>query len=67
MEVGGIKGKIMISEQSDLPYMMIPLANLEEVEAVKSQQKLTIEIIPVSHIDEAVLAIKELNAKGHVE
>lgn len=63
MEVGGIKGKVMISEQSDLPYMMIPLANLVEAEAVKSQEKLTIEIIPVSHIDEAVLAIKELNAK----
>ncbi|MCZ2260277.1 S16 family serine protease [Sporosarcina sp. G11-34] len=61
-EVTGIRGKIIISEQSDLPYIMIPLANLKEAEAVKSQENLTIEIIPVSHVDEAVSAIKELNA-----
>lgn len=62
LEVAGIRGKIIISEQSDFPYIMIPLANLEEAEAVKSQENLTIEIIPVSHVDEAVSAIKELNA-----
>lgn len=44
------------------PVILIPLANRDEAEVVKLQQELTIEIIPVSHIDEAVLAIKDLNA-----
>lgn len=63
IEVGGIKEKIMISEQSNLPYIIIPLANLKEAETIKSQQKLNIKIIPVSHFDEAILAIEELNEK----
>ena len=51
----------MISEQSGLPFIILPMANAEEAEMVKSQQKLTIEILPVRHIDEAVLVIRELN------
>lgn len=62
MQVGGIKAKMMIAEQNGFPVVIIPLANREEAEVVKLQQELTIEILPVSHIDEAVLAIKELNA-----
>ncbi len=61
MQVGGIKAKMMIAEQNGFPVIMIPLANREEAETVKVQQELTIEILPVGHIDEAVLAIKEWN------
>lgn len=64
MEVGGIKSKMMISEQSSIPIIIVPLANLEEAETVKNQQKLSMEIISVSHIDEAVQAIKELNGEN---
>ena len=63
MEVGGIKEKVIIAEQTGLPFIIVPLANVEEAETVKSQQELAIEILTVSHIDEAVLAIKELNAE----
>ncbi len=63
MQVGGIKAKMMIAEQNGFPIIMIPLENKEEAETVKKQQELAIEILPVSHIDEAVLAIKELNVK----
>ena len=63
MQVGGIKAKMMIAEQNDFPVIIIPLANKEEAETVKSQQELTIEILDVSHIDEAALAIEELNAE----
>lgn len=62
MQVGGIKAKMMIAEQNGFPVVIIPFANREEAELVKLQQELTVEILPVSHIDEAVLAIKELNA-----
>lgn len=62
MPVGGIKAKMMIAEQTGFRVVIIPLANREEAEVVKLQQELTIEILPVSHIDEAVIAIKELNA-----
>lgn len=62
MQVGGIKEKMMNSVKSDLPFIIVPSANLEEAETVKSQQELAIEIFAVSHIDEAVLTIKKLNA-----
>lgn len=61
MQIGAMKAKMMIAEQNGFPVVIIPLANREEAEAVKVQQGLSIEILPVSHIDEAVLAIKELN------
>ena len=61
LEVGGITAKMMISEQNGFPFIIVPTANLEEAEAVKSQEKLTIEILPVSHIDDAVRTIEELN------
>lgn len=60
-QVGGIAGKMIISEQNGFPYIIVPHANREEAEAVKAEQKLTIEIVPVHHIDEAVMVIKELN------
>ena len=60
-QVGGIAGKMIISEQNGFPYIIVPYANLEEAETVKAQNNLTIEIVPVHHIDEAVMVIKELN------
>ena len=60
-QVGGIAGKMIISEQSGFPYMIVPYANLEEAETVKAEQQLSIEILPVHHIDEAVMVINELN------
>jgi hypothetical protein len=64
-QVGGIKVKMMISEQSGFPFIIVPMANAEEAETVKSQQDLEIEILPVRHINEAVQVIKELNDSSH--
>lgn len=60
-EVGGIGGKMIISEQNGFPYIIIPVANRKEAETVKAEQKLAIEIIPVHHIDEAITVIQEIN------
>ncbi|MCG7343947.1 hypothetical protein MHZ92_07375 [Sporosarcina sp. ACRSL] len=61
MEVGGIAGKMIISEQSGFPYIIVPYSNIEEAKTAKAEHKLAIEILPVHHIDEAVMVIKELN------
>lgn len=63
MQIGAIKAKMMIAEQAGLLVAIIPLENRKEAEIVKEQQGLTIEILAVSHIDEAALAIRELNAR----
>jgi len=60
-QVGGVAGKMIISEQSGFPYIVVPYGNKEEAETVKGQNNLAIEILPVQHIDEAVMAIKEIN------
>ena len=52
---------MIISEQNGFPYIIVPYANREEAETVKAEQQLSIEILPVHHIDEAVMVIKELN------
>ena len=61
MEISALKAKMLIAEQNIFPYIMIPLDNLKEAKILKAKYKLIIEIIPVSHIDEAVEKINELN------
>lgn len=61
MEIGSLKAKMMIAEQNNFPFIIIPLENLAEAKTLKAEYKLIIEIIPVGHIDEAVEVIKELN------
>ncbi|KHF39958.1 hypothetical protein LQ50_11735 [Halalkalibacter okhensis] len=61
LEVGMIKEKMLISEHNGFPWIILPEQNVEEAERVKSTEGLTIEILPVSHIDEVEKAIRELN------
>ncbi|WP_332628761.1 S16 family serine protease [Halalkalibacter flavus] len=61
LEVGMIKEKMLISEQKGLPWIILPMQNVEEAERVKFQEELSIEILSVSHIDEVKEAIKQLN------
>lgn len=61
MEVGGIQAKMMIAAQNNFPHIIIPAANLQEAEQVKREASLSINIIPVNHINEAVDAINNLN------
>ncbi|GGA90602.1 hypothetical protein GCM10008025_36430 [Ornithinibacillus halotolerans] len=63
LEVGGIKGKLISSEESEFPYVILPSTNMEEAVEVKEEQGLNIELIPVIHIDEAIRVIKDLNNK----
>jgi len=62
-EIGMVEEKLMISEHNHFPYIILPAANLEEAEKVKAENNLTIQILPVNTIDEAVSIIKELNSK----
>lgn len=62
-QVGGITGKMIISEQNGFPYIIVPETNKVEAEAVKKRENLAIEIIPVRHIDEAIMVMKELNTQ----
>lgn len=59
--IGMVEEKIKISEQSGFHYMMVPKQNEEEAHNVKVRDNLSIEIIAVSHINEAILKIQEIN------
>lgn len=62
-EIGMVEEKMLISEHNHFPHIILPAANLEEAEKVKAENNLTIQILPVNTIDEAVSIIKELNSK----
>lgn len=59
--IGMIKEKLLIAEQNNLPYMIIPDENASEANKVKKEYKLSVEIFSVSHIDQAILIINKLN------
>jgi hypothetical protein len=61
LKIGSIKEKMIISEQNEFPFIILPTSNAQDAEIVKVEQKLNIEIIPVSHIDQAIKVICELN------
>ncbi|PLR71892.1 S16 family serine protease [Bacillus sp. UMB0728] len=62
--VGLIKEKIRIAERSGFLYLIIPSENAEEAAAIQKESSRKIEIIDVSHVDEAVEAIGRLNDGG---
>lgn len=59
--VGNMKEKIQITEKTNIPFMIIPSENAEEVAAIQKEIKANIEIFDVSHVDEAVQLIRDLN------
>jgi len=61
LKIGSIKEKMIISEQNGFPFIILPTSNAQDAEIVKVEQELNIEIIPVSHIDQAIKVIGELN------
>jgi predicted ATP-dependent protease len=60
-KVGGIKEKIQITNEDEFTHMIIPIANLTEANEVKERLNLTIEIIGVRDVDEAIQIIRGLN------
>lgn len=61
LAIGAMKEKMLISEQYGFSYIMIPEENFIKAAEVKKEQNLNIEIIAVSHIDEATNIISEMN------
>lgn len=60
-EIGSIKAKTLIAEQSGFSHILIPMENKEEAKEVKKDEQLNIEIIAVTSINEAVAHVKKLN------
>ncbi|MGM0834717.1 MAG: S16 family serine protease [Bacillota bacterium] len=61
--IGMIKEKMIIADQKNLPYMIIPEQNASEANNVRRNHQLSVEIFPVSHIDQAIQVINTLNNK----
>jgi amino acid transporter len=59
--VGLISEKIQIAERAGFSFLIIPSNNAEEAAAIQKENSRKIEIIDVSHVDEAVKAIGRLN------
>ncbi|WP_168193793.1 S16 family serine protease [Lysinibacillus sp. SGAir0095] len=60
-EIGMVKEKILIAEKMGFPYIIIPTDNLEDANEIKKKEKLTIEIIDVKNVDEAIRLVGKLN------
>ena len=60
-EIGLVKEKVQIANESGLPHIILPLANLSEAKEVKKTFNLPIEIIGVQDVEQAIQIIKELN------
>ncbi|MGE7982116.1 S16 family serine protease [Solibacillus sp. NPDC093137] len=63
-EIGSIKAKTLIAEQSGFSHIILPVENEEEAKRVKKDEQLNIEIIAVASIENAVTDIKKLNEIG---
>ena len=60
-EIGSIKAKTLIAEQSGFSHILIPVENEEEAKKVKKDEQLNINIIAVASINNAVTQVKKLN------
>ncbi|ART78104.1 hypothetical protein B4U37_19590 [Sutcliffiella horikoshii] len=60
-KVGGIKEKIQIANEGEFSFMIIPIGNLTEANEVKERLNLSIKIIGVRDVDEAIKIIKKYN------
>ncbi|MGE7622915.1 S16 family serine protease [Viridibacillus sp. NPDC096237] len=63
LTIGILKEKMQIAEKSGFSLMIIPSANRKEALEIQQKQNLNIQILDVSHVDEAARLINELNDK----
>jgi len=61
-EIGSIKAKTLIAEQSGFSHILLPVENEEEAKKVKKDEQLNINIIAVASIENAVKEIMRLNS-----
>ncbi|WP_158599110.1 S16 family serine protease [Planococcus salinus] len=62
-EIGVVTEKTLIAEQSGLPYLLVPTENAAEAREVVEERNLSIEIVPVAHIDEAFAFVEAVNGR----
>lgn len=62
-EIGSIKAKTLIAEQSGFSHILLPVENEEEAKKVKNDEQLNINIIAVASIENAVANVKKLNER----
>ncbi|MEK4385653.1 S16 family serine protease [Solibacillus sp. FSL W7-1464] len=60
-EIGSIKAKTLIAEQSGFSHILVPVENEEEAKKVKKDEQLNINIIAVASIENAVKEIMRIN------
>lgn len=61
IEIGLIKEKVLSANNIGLPYIILPIGNLEEGNEVVKSSNLSIEVIGVRNVDDAIQRIDELN------
>lgn len=66
-EIGSMKAKILIADQSGFSHIFIPEDNAEEAKEVKKDKQLRIKIIAVSTVEDAVTNIERLNETGSAD
>lgn len=62
-EIGSIKAKTLIAEQSGFSHILLPVENEEEAKKVKNDEQLNINIIAVASIENVVANVKKLNER----
>lgn len=63
--VGAVKEKLLIAEEYGLTHFILPKENRAIAEETKKNNDLSIELHFISHIDEAVQIIEQLNENSH--
>ncbi|MET0961083.1 MAG: S16 family serine protease, partial [Psychrobacillus psychrotolerans] len=61
IEIGQVKEKVLSANKINLPYIILPLGNLEEGNEVVESLNLPIEVIGVQTVSDAIQKINELN------
>ena len=54
LPIGGLREKSIAAHRSGLKTILIPKDNINDVEDIPQEVKNTLEIIPVSNIDEVI-------------
>jgi len=62
LPIGMIKEKLLIAEEKGYPFMIIPSGNSTEAKKIIVEKNLKIEVLDVTHIDEAMELIDKWNA-----
>ncbi|TMW72839.1 S16 family serine protease [Alteribacter natronophilus] len=62
--VGGIREKMLTSNEHSFSHIIVPEANRADAEQAKTEEQISITVVPVETIGEAVDAVKQINQIG---